>query len=556
MAIFSQQIDSLLKSVKHAPSEQYESDEVEFKQYSSEQSLHNAKDLADEISALANYKGGIIVVGVRDSGNVAKMEWSSQLVGFAQVDLHTTRERLLGKLRPKIDLELRNHSFEGRSYLIISVPNSLDSLVSTSSGRVCIREGKSSRPMEPDEITNSVKSLQDYDWSAQILDLRTNDALDNDAVAEAFSDFCIRRNASGASLNDFYEAVGVTINGLLTKAGLIFLGSPEAIKTNLGNYEYRFSRRSRSGELLVNDIWDECLWKTIRRAKAHFNAVNTKTKLKARGKEHQLQLLDEIAFHEAFLNALVHRDYSMDGMVSVNFLDETLSIASPGSFYGGVSAENIWRHEPRHRNKTLARMMMEYHLVDRAGMGVQRISLNSLKYGREMPKFSDSSGSVTVNMQAKFSRPGIFVLSDNYSSECGISEYVIMNLLYKIGYASVSSVLLSLSRIEDDPWLAAKRATENLPFVELCGDQTGVYVRIYPPWNNLFEVQKSYRVSRSSDKYVALYTFLREHGSGSNADISGLLGYAHSSQTSRFLRDTLWVRRSGNGPSAVWSLAG
>jgi predicted HTH transcriptional regulator len=556
MAIFSQQIDTLLESVKHAPSEQYESDEVEFKEYSSEQSLHNAKDLADEISALANYKGGIIVVGVRDSGNVAKMEWSSQLVGFAQVDLHTTRERLLGKLRPKIDLELRNHSFEGRSYLIISVPNSLGSLVSTSSGRVCIRDGKSSRPMEPDEITNSVKSLQDYDWSAQILDLRTNDALDNDAVAEAFSDFCIRRNASGASLNDFYEAVGVTINGLLTKAGLIFLGSPEAIRTNLGNYEYRFSRRSRRGELLVNDIWDECLWKTIRRAKAHFNAVNTKTKLKARGKEHQLQLLDEIAFHEAFLNALVHRDYSMDGMVSVNFLDETLSIASPGRFYGGVSAENIWRHEPRHRNKTLARMMMEYHLVDRAGMGVQRISLNSLKYGREMPIFSDSSGSVTVNMQAKFSRPGIFVLSDIYSSECGISEYVIMNLLYKIGYASVSSVLLSLSRIEDDPWLAAKRATNNLPFVELSGDQTGVYVRIQPSWNNLFEVQKSYRVSRSSDKYVALYNFLREHGSGSNADISGLLGYAHSSQTSRFLRDTLWVRRSGNGPSAVWSLAG
>jgi predicted HTH transcriptional regulator len=150
MAVFSQQIDTLLESVKHAPSEQYESDEVEFKEYSSEQSLHNARDLADEISALANYKGGIIVVGVRDSSNVAKMEWSSQLVGFAQVDIHTTRERLLGKLRPKIDLELRNHSFEGRSYLIISVPNSLDSLVSTSSGRVCIRDGKSSRPMEPD----------------------------------------------------------------------------------------------------------------------------------------------------------------------------------------------------------------------------------------------------------------------------------------------------------------------------------------------------------------------------------------------------------------------
>jgi hypothetical protein len=366
----------------------------------------------------------------------------------------------------------------------------------------------------------------------------------------------LRRNAFAASLGDFFEAIGVTINGILSKAGLIFLGSAEAIRSNLGNYEYRFSRRTRGGELLVNDIWNECLWKTINRAKAHFNNLNTKSTIKARGKEHELQLLDEIAFHEAFLNALVHRDYSIDGMVSVDFLDDTLSIASPGKFYGGVSADNILRHEPRHRNKTLARMMMEYHLVDRAGMGVQRISLNSLRYGREMPYFSDASGSVTVTMQAEFSRPGIFVLSDMFSRQCGISEYVLMNLLYRAGYSSVFNVILSLARIEEDPWLAAKRAAEHLPFLELCGDQSGVYIRIQPNWNSLFEVQKSYRVSRSSDKYVALYDFLREHESGSNADISRLLGYSHSSQTSRFLRETSWVRRSGNGPSATWLLAG
>jgi ATP-dependent DNA helicase RecG len=549
-------IDSLLDSVKYAPSEQFESDQVEFKEYSSEQSLHNAKDLADEISALANCRGGVIVVGVRDSSNVSNMDWSSQLVGFTQVDIHTTRERLLGKLRPKIDLELRNHVHEGHSFLVISVPRILDSLVSTTSGRVCIRDGKSSRPMEPEEITNAVKSLQDYDWSAQILELEPGNVLDSDAVQEAFGDFCIRRNASGASLNDFFEAIGVTINGLLSKAGLIFLGSAEAIRSNLGNYEYRFSRRTRGGELPVNDIWNECLWKTIRRAKAHFNTVNTKSTIKARGKEHQLQLLDEIAFHEAFLNALVHRDYSIDGMVSIDFLDDTLSIASPGKFYGGVSAENILRHEPRHRNKTLARMMMEYHLVDRAGMGVQRISLNSLRYGREIPKFSDASGSVTITMQAEFSRPGIFVLSDMFSRQCGISEYILMNLLYRTGHSSVFNIMISLSRIEDNPWLAAKRAADSLPFLELCGDQHGVYMRIQPNFNSLFEVQKSYRVSRSSEKYVALYDFLREHQSGSNADISRLLGYPYSSQTSRFLRKTSWVRRSGNGPSATWSLAG
>ena len=41
------EIQTLLENLKSQPSESYESEFVEFKNYNSEQSLHNAKDLAD-----------------------------------------------------------------------------------------------------------------------------------------------------------------------------------------------------------------------------------------------------------------------------------------------------------------------------------------------------------------------------------------------------------------------------------------------------------------------------------------------------------------------------
>src|SRR5262245_7737781 len=133
-------VPPILTALKDTPSESLESDQIEFKKYDSENALHNARDLAEEISALANRQGGMIIVGVRDSSDVSYGNWSSQLSGFPHVDLHTTRERLIGKLRPKLELDLTEVQFEGKNYLVIGIPHRLDTLVATTSGKFCIRE--------------------------------------------------------------------------------------------------------------------------------------------------------------------------------------------------------------------------------------------------------------------------------------------------------------------------------------------------------------------------------------------------------------------------------
>lgn len=543
----------ILTKVKHTPSEELESDEIEFKEYSSETALHNAKELAEEISALSNYKGGLVIIGVRDSNNVKNEDWQSQLVGFDNVDLHTTKERLVGKLRPKLNLSLHETNFESKNYLIIEIPKRIDTLVSTTSGKVCIREGKSSRPMEPDEIKYAVKALQDYDWSSEIVRLPSDDALDELAVSEAYDEFATKRKATQSSKADFLEAIGVTVNGHLTKSGLIFLGKAEVIKKRLGNFEYRFSRKTKSGKLPTNDIWNDCLWTTIKKAKEHFAKSNDQIEIPYEKKKYTLPKLDEIAFHEALLNALVHRDYSIDGMVSIEFLDKCITITSPGTFYGGVNSDNIFSHEPRHRNKALARMLMEYHLVDRAGMGVFRMSLNSLKYGRDFPKFIERNNSVVVSMQAEYFRPGIFVLSQMAGDNYGIPEYLILNSLYEKGYVPVQKILDTLSRIETSPWEVLKGAVSQIDQVELCGDKSNIYVRVKPAWNKIFNVQKSFRASTASDNYVKLYDFIIKHKDASNADIKDHLGHKHTPQTSKFLREIKYVQRSGRGPTSRWS---
>jgi len=272
--INTESIIRIFDQVSTAPSEAIESDTIEFKNYQSEDALHNSKDLAVEISALANHKGGQIIVGVKDSAGVAHKQWKDQLIGFDRVDLHTTRERIRGKLKPFLEIELQEIDYLGKNYLVINVPQKRDSLVATSSGKVCIRDGKSSRPMTPEEIEHAVKNLHDYDWSSEILDIKGAEALNEKAVEEALLDFLKRRGIRELDRAHFLEAIGATKNGYLTKSGLLFLGKTEMIQNHLGRYEYRFSRKTQAGRLLINDIWEDCLWETIKRGETNFDLCN------------------------------------------------------------------------------------------------------------------------------------------------------------------------------------------------------------------------------------------------------------------------------------------
>jgi len=288
-------------------------------------------------------------------------------------------------------------------------------------------------------------------------------------------------------------------------------------------------------------------------AKTHFDSCNSNLPLNYEGKTYSIPLLDKVAFHEAYLNALVHRDYSTDGMVSVNFTEDRLVVTSPGTFYGGVNSDNIAKHEPRHRNKALAKMMMEYHLVDRAGMGVLRMSVNSLRYGRAFPTFAERGATIEAAMQAEYFRPGIFVLTTD-DAGLGVTELLILNSVWESGSVPVQSLITQLGKTTDRPWPAVQVALTRLPQVEFCGSRKGVFVRVKPEWSKLFGVTKTLRVTSASPKHVKLYQFLALHGSASNADIKAHLGFNSTSQTSGFLKVASYAKRSGKARNSVWSL--
>ena len=548
-------INPILKQVKSTPSENLESETIEFKGYRDAKALHNSKDLAEELSALANHKGGYIIIGVKDDSDVEHGRWEEQLAGFPMVDTLELKERLLGKLQPQVNLVVDTINFEGKSYLYLRIEKQVDSLVSTTSGKTCIRVGRSCKPMSPGELEQAVKSHTKYDWSGDTLVSVDLSSLDPDGLQAAIVDYCDKREIKSLiSAERYLESVGATRNGEITRGGLLFLGKSTAIDNSLGDYEYRFSWKKANGDLVINDVWKANLWDSILRAKKHFEKCNTFQTFQTEKEEFTAPLMDGVSFHEAYINALVHRDYSVDGMISVTFTDESLRIHSPGEFYGGVTSENIVIHEPRHRNKNLAKILMTHNLVDRAGMGVLRMGLGSLRYGRKFPEFREQSDSVEVKMEAQYLRPAVAALGILNRDDWGIPELLIINSVYETGVVSVQELESMLKQLDESPWRSIVKAVDNMDQVELCGTSNGVFVRVVPNWKKFLEVGRIFRASSSSEKYVALYEYLKVHGEVSNADVMELLNHNFSSQTSAFLRKAKFVQKGGSSPTDKWRI--
>ncbi|UHC81803.1 putative DNA binding domain-containing protein [Pseudomonas sp. NIBR-H-19] len=553
------EIRGLIQACKHVNSELLESEEVEFKEFSNASSLHGSKELAEEVSALANKKGGVILVGIRDGGKIHDQQWANQLVGFELSDTIEIEQRIRGKIRPHIDLKAQYVEFEEKRYLAIHVPTRRDTLVSTSSGKTCIRDGRSSRPMAPEEIRLAVSGLVNYDWTAEVMDQIPDTALDSQAVDAAYNDYCARKRYAidkRPTTSAFLEAIGATTNGGVTKSGLLFLGKPKDITKWLGSYEYRFTWRKSSGEILQNAVWDDNLWNTIQFIKERFNSCNSEIPLVYAGKTHLCKKLDSTAFHECFMNALVHRDYSIEGMVVVDYDFERMMVTNPGVFYGGVTAENITSHQPRHRNKALAKLLMNFQLVDRAGMGVKRMTFGSLAYGREFPSFKESFDTIEVSLSAKAIISEIFVKVQNSPDKFSLADLVIFNSLYRVGYMDVIELAKRISAHDGNAWETIKLSVKKHGELELCGTNKGIFVRFKPIWAAYFKAQNPLKISQTSSKHVKLFDYLHEFGEASNENITQILAHKNTTHTSAFLKKASYTIRKGNGPSAKWSLIG
>ena len=84
-------------------------------------------------------------------------------------------------------------------------------------------------------------------------------------------------------------------------------------------------------------------------------------------------MIDKLALREAFINVIVHNDYTREVPPVVEIFSNRLCITSYGGLVEGLSLEEFFNGRSMPRNREIMRVFRDLDLVEQLGSGINRI---------------------------------------------------------------------------------------------------------------------------------------------------------------------------------------
>ena len=361
---------------------------VEFK------SEANDDELAEAVVCLANGNGGWLLIGVRDDGSIK----GARRRHGDSTDARRVEALVANKTSPALRVRAYVEAVDDDDVIAIRVtkPNSI---VATTSGKYVRRaidvEGKPQcLPILPHEVPARVAELGLRDLSAfPLADLSAHD-LDSNELDR------FRRLAEGggdevlATLSevDLLSTLGFrTVDGVLTLGAALLFGTPAILQRFVPTHSTVFQALDEQNTVRANRRLRIPLIRAMVELSDALHPYNPEEEVEDGLFRLGLPLYSEIAIRELIGNALVHRDYSVNGEIRVAIEGTTLSVSNPGGFPEGITFENLLTAPPQARNPLIADAFKRAGLVERVGRGVNRIYRNQLALGRPLPDYSRST---------------------------------------------------------------------------------------------------------------------------------------------------------------------
>ena len=340
-------------------------------------------ELARELVAFSNLRGGIVLLGVEDDGSIS---------GVTRADLeewvmNTCRD----KIRPAIIpfFELVRDVVGGRNVAVVRVTRGYDvhSLWHNNANRYYIRVGSQTREATPEELARlfqhrgliraelrpvSGATLADLDrrrlrdYYARVRRQTAPDDTDDDAWRSLLvnTEIMIEEGVSVGGMLLF----GLTPNRFLPQSGIDAFSFP-GIEKDYAARERAALRGpmtplfTTGAALVENGLVEQALDFIRRNAPVAASLEN--------GRRIDRPTYPTEVLREAIVNALVHRDYLLSSTdIELALYSDRLEIISPGRPPNGITPDRMRTGCRAARNQLIKDVMRDYGYVEHMGMGI------------------------------------------------------------------------------------------------------------------------------------------------------------------------------------------
>lgn len=355
-----------------------ESETLEFKESFSREGL-------ESLSAFANTKGGVVVVGINDKGHVvgAQADQAALKNMANQIDQGTG-------LQPSI----KATQVDGKNIVLIQVPESKIKPVMYR-GRAYRRVGSTTRQMGANELTRLVLDHVGITWDA----LPEPRAKISNLSTAKIKTFIRKANEIGRrpipvsiSIPELLGKLDLIKDGKLTRAAVLLFGkNPQKF------YSHAIIKigRFRSETLIVDDREiEETLFDQVENAMQYFrDRLQTEFRMTGKPQRDVIWEYPLDALREAVTNAVCHRDYAEISHTQIRIYDDRILVWNPGDLPQNLSVEKLKKeHRSFPKNKLIAKIFFCVGLIEQWGSGVMKMIEETKAAGHPEPILEENQG--------------------------------------------------------------------------------------------------------------------------------------------------------------------
>lgn len=488
----------------------------------------NYEEMARDVVAFANLKGGFLFVGIVDGTKEVNQDFK-----YDNQKVFELIKQVQDRTFPTITLIPHTLKVDGRELLLLEIPFS-NQMHRTSRGEFLIRSNDGNRPIEPYEMSTILaeKGMIVYDqqtWK------EGSDWIDPKRLAR-LRDLIEAKNSESPYLDktdeDLLDSLGMTRednDGILpTTTGLLFIGNDRALR-ELPYYQVKYIHYFSDGTYRPYEYKGNI----VEVAEACFNQLKAEIKQKefvfGLFREY-VEDYSEIVIRELLINALAHRDISRQQIIEIRKYDDGgyLEIESPGTFPDGVTVDNYLR-KTNPRNPNIMDILREIGLAEKAGSGFDKIFTDLLKKGKALPMPEETETSVIFRIKAEVTTEKLIELSLLYESQTKKSLKLDHLLVLKEIVTHKKVKLQDLEKwtgIGDYRLRSLLRQLEEQELIETSGNTSGTYYLLHVSKRKTIEEKVDYVLQKKQVKArqkEAILRYIDEIGRINNPEARALL---------------------------------
>jgi ATP-dependent DNA helicase RecG len=346
--------------------------------------------LAESAMCLANARGGVIVVGVRDRAatRVGALQGVDAAYSVEALRLAVHRGTV-----PPLTVEAVERTVDDKRLVLVRVPQGAV-VHATSGGTYKWRVGDQCLPIEATEMRAIQAARGQYDWSEDASAFGL-DGLSAAALANAAERLrAIGRDELARLAEDdreqFLRSCDLLVDGRLRRAAVLLYGSEHALSSLVADWGVILTSAESPGSegsvlMRREDAARRPIVLLIDEILARIAALASVETIRVGASEVRLVDYDADVARELVANAFAHRDWEQPGIIEIAHSPDELVISSPGDLLPTLHPDRLLR-ETAQRNGTLAREIARLRIAEGAGLGFDRVWRVLASTGKEAPR--------------------------------------------------------------------------------------------------------------------------------------------------------------------------